>query len=69
MLDCGEHPKKWRLRRPGSRVPRSKSEICTSWTPDCWARSICRQFQARSNFLIRSPVAAQMSFAIRPSSG
>ena len=43
-----------RVRSPGSRVPRSKSEICTSWTPDCSARSICRQFRARRSFLIRS---------------
>ena len=57
-----------RVRSPGSRAPRSKSEICTSWTPDCSARSICRQFRARRNFLIRSPVAAQMSFAMRSSS-
>ena len=58
-----------RVRSPGSRAPRSKSEICTSWTPDCSARSICRQFRARRNFRIRSPVAAQMSFAMRSSSG
>jgi len=35
-----------RVRSPGSRAPRSKSEICTWWTPDCSARSICRQFRA-----------------------
>jgi len=58
-----------RVRSPGSRAPRSKSEICTSWTSDCSARSICRQFRARRNFRIRSPVAAQMSFAMRSSSG
>lgn len=57
------------VRSPGSRVPRSKSEMWTSWTPDCSARSICRQPLARRNFLIRSPVAAQMSLAMRPSSG
>ena len=45
------------VRNPGSRVPRSKSEIWTSWTPDCSARSICRQLLARRNFLIRSPNA------------
>ena len=54
-----------KVRNPGSRVPRSKSEMWTSWTPECSARSICRQFRARRSFLIRSPVAAQMSFAIR----
>jgi hypothetical protein len=58
-----------RVRSPGSRVPRSRSEICTSWTPDCSARSICRQFRALRSFLIRSPVAAQRSFAMRSSSG
>lgn len=56
------------VRNPGSRAPRSRSEMWTSWTPDCSARSICRQFRARRNFLIRSPVAAQMSLAICPSS-
>lgn len=54
------------VRSPGSRVPRSKSEMWTSWTPDCSARSICLQPLARRNFLIRSPVAAQMSLAMRP---
>ncbi len=54
------------VRKPGSRVPRSKSEMWTSWTPECSARSICRQPLARRSFLMRSPVAAQMSFAIRP---
>ncbi len=58
-----------RVRSPGSRVPRSRSEMWTSWTPDCSARSICRQFRARRSFLMRSPVAAQMSFAMRSSSG
>ena len=55
-----------RVRNPGSRVPRSRSEMWTSWTPECSARSICRQPLARRSFRMRSPVAAQMSFAMRP---
>ena len=56
------------VRKPGSRVPRSRSEMWTSWTPECSARSICRQPLARRSFRMRSPVAAQMSFAMRPCS-
>jgi hypothetical protein len=55
-----------RVRSPGSRVPRSRSEMWTSWTPECSARSICRQPLARRSFRMRAPVAAQMSFAMRP---
>jgi len=55
---------KW--RSPTSRTPRSRSEMWTSWMPDCSARSICRQPLFFRSCRILSPTWTHTSGFIPP---